>query len=199
MEMTRVIRSPAQRGMSLIEVLIAVLIMTVVALGIIPLFTRSIRQNREGGNYTNLTNVARSALEEVKGLDLNSPQLKIANASTVRNMYQYYDTATRTWFSWDVAGAGTWQDLGGLPTALDNGALPAAPPSTAVWYRTITVEQFLSADLTDDGVLDHPLLGSTDAMDVHLKRIRVAVRPMWGAESIFGRPTPVSLEVIKAF
>lgn len=188
-----------QRGMSLIEVLVAVLIMTVVALGIIPLFTRSMRQNREGSNYTNLTNVARGALEEVKGLDFNAPQLQIAGAQRIRNMYQYWDNNTRTWFSWDTSASGAWADLGGLPTALDNGGPAPTPPSTAVWFRTITVEQFTAGDLLTDKSLDFPLLGSTDGMDVHYKRIRVAVTPLWGVANILGRGTPVSLEVVKAF
>jgi type II secretory pathway pseudopilin PulG len=186
-----------ESGMSLIEVLVAVAIMMTIALGIIPLFTRSIRQNKEGDNYTNYTNVARTTLEEIKSLDINAPQLTIASARSVRNMYQYWSNATQTWWSWDTT-AGAWANLGGLPTGADDGGLPAPAPANALWYRTITVEQFTAGDLTDDKSLDFPLPGSADAMNVHYKRVRVAVQPLWRLE-ILGRPTPISLEVIKAF
>lgn len=165
-----------QGGMSLIEVLIAVLLMVVVALSLLPLFSRSIRQNREGGNLTDLTNVARSALEEHLQLDFNAPQLAIAVGSTERWTHQYWSAPQRRWLAL---------------------ADPANPPAGALWARSVQIQQFASGDLLDDGFLDDPLDGNAPADEIQLKLIRVIVRPLWRSTA-FGRPTPIALEVLKA-
>lgn len=173
-------RSHEQRGMSLVEVLVAALIMVVVALGLIPLFTRSMRQNREGANFTDLTNVARSALEEYLQMDFGAPRLTIPAGSEELVVQHYWNAATEEW----------------LPLPADLDTLPA----TARFERTIQVQQFASGDLILDGTLDDPLAGDAPADLVQLKRIRVMVRALTiaGREFVSGRPTPVALEVLKA-
>src|SRR5688500_9627085 len=138
-------RSHGQRGMSLIEVLVAALIMVVVALGLIPLFTRSMRQNREGANFTDLTNVARSALEEYLQMDFIAPRLTIPPGSEELVVQHYWNAATEEW----------------LPLPADLNTLPA----TARFERTIQVQQFASGDLILDGTLDDPLAGDAPAED----------------------------------
>jgi type II secretory pathway pseudopilin PulG len=166
--------------MSLVEVLVAALIMVVVALGLIPLFARSMRQNREGANFMDLTNVARSALEEHLQMDFAAPRLTIPAGSDELVVQQYWDSATDQW----------------LPLPADLNTLPA----TAEFERTIQIQQFASGDLILDGTLDDPLAGDVPADLVQLKRIRVMVRALTvaGREYVAGRPTPVALEVLKA-
>jgi prepilin-type N-terminal cleavage/methylation domain-containing protein len=168
--------NPSQAGMSLIEVLIAVALMVTVALSLLPLFSRSIRQNREGGNFTELTNVARSSLEEYLQLDFNSPQLTIPAGSDERLVNEYWDGTLRRW----------------MPLAD-----PLNPPAGALWQRSVQVQQFAGGDLLTDGVLDDPVDGGALIGNVQLKMIRVTARPLWRNFNL-GRPTPVVLEVIKA-
>ena len=52
------------RGFTLVEVLIAAAILLVVALGILPLFMRSIVSNMEGSDHTQVANAARARAEE---------------------------------------------------------------------------------------------------------------------------------------
>jgi prepilin-type N-terminal cleavage/methylation domain-containing protein len=175
--LTHLLVSPArrQRGMSLIEVLVGVAIMMIIAMGLIPLFSRSIRQNREGANFTDLTNVARTTLEEYVRYDFNAPQLTLAPGKVDLTVQQYYDTTSAQWV-----------------------AIPATIPYTARFQRTIVVEQFTAGDLTDNGSLDDPLDGGVTKDAVQVKRIRVLVRPLWKFEAAFGRPTPVQVETLKA-
>jgi prepilin-type N-terminal cleavage/methylation domain-containing protein len=169
-------RSHEQAGMSLIEVLIAVLIMVVIAIGLLPLFNRSIRQNRDGSNYMELTNVARSTLEEYSQLDFNAQGLAVPAGQTMLLRHEYWSNAESRWLP--------------LPD-------PNNPPATARWQRSVQIEQFTAGDLVEDRALDDPLDGDTPEEFVHLKRIRVTVRPRWTAFDIFGRPTPIALQVVK--
>ena len=174
-------RQPPELGMSLIEVLVAVAIMTIIALGIIPLFMRSIRQNREGANYTEVTNVGRSALEEFVQLDFNAPELTIVAGSDLRSR-QVYDRGLERWVD-------------------STAAIPAATDATKphVYERWITVEQFAGGDFTEDGYLDTPLAAGSNPTEIHIKRIRVMVLPLIydGAAIAFDVRDPVTLEIIK--
>jgi type II secretory pathway pseudopilin PulG len=174
-------RSHPELGMSLIEVLVAVLIMTVIALGIVPLFMRSIRQNREGANYTEVTNVGRSALEEFSQLDFNAPELTIAAGNDLRSR-QVYDRGLERWVD----------STAGIPVPVD-----ITKPH--VYERWITVEQFAAGDFTDDGYLDTPLAAGTDPTNVNIKRVRVMVLPLIydGSAIAFDVRDPVTLEIIK--
>jgi type II secretory pathway pseudopilin PulG len=165
--------------MSLVEVLVSALIMVVVALGLIPLFTRSMRQNREGANFMDLTNVARSSLEEHLQMDFNAPRLTVPAGSDELLLQQFWNAATEQW----------------LPLPADLNTLPV----TARFERTVQIQQFAAGDLIQDGRLDDPLAGDAPADIVQLKRIRVLVRALSiaGQEYVTGRPTPVSLEVLK--
>lgn len=172
-------RRDAQRGLSLIEVLVAVALMTAIALGIIPLFMRSIRQNREGANYSDITNVARSSLEEMVRHDFNAPELTI-DAGTSKKSRQVYDRGLQRWVDSTVS----------MPP-------PSDPKKPHLYERWITVEQFRGGDFHEDGYLDSPLPAGTNPMEVNIKRIRVMVRPMLGAEFAFGHHSNTTLEIIK--
>lgn len=172
-------RHSREAGMSLIEVLVAVLIMTAIALGLLPLFTRSVRQNREGANYMNLTNVARSTLEGYLQLRFDDPLLTVPAGQDLLERNEYWDE-----------GDSTWKPM------VDAETLPVG--KSVRWQRTIQVQQFSSGDFVDNGQLDNPLDGGFSPEFVQLKLVRVFVRPRWGADFAFGRPTPVALEIIKA-
>jgi Tfp pilus assembly protein PilV len=162
-------------GMSLVEVLIAVLLMSTIALSLLPLFTRSIRQNREGANYTEVTNIARSTLDLYMQMDINSPMMQVPVGETVLERHEYWDETDRIWRV--MANA------------------DALPADAVRWQRTVEIRQFTSTD-AEDGTLDNPLDGAEDIENVHIKTVRVIVRPRW-TMTMLGRPQPFALEMFK--
>jgi prepilin-type N-terminal cleavage/methylation domain-containing protein len=167
----------SQAGMSLVEMLIGVALLAVIAVGILPLFASAIRQNREGGKYTDLSNVARSTLEEYQRFDFNAPQMTVPSGATSISIDQYWNASARRW------------------AVLSD---PANPPAGALWQRTVIVQQFTSGDLLDNGRLDTPLDGNVSAGSVQLKLVRVVVRPLWNQQRLLGVPTPITMQLIKA-
>jgi prepilin-type N-terminal cleavage/methylation domain-containing protein len=105
-----------RNGFSLIEVLIAVAILGIVALGIVGLFSRSIVVNASGYDYAVLSAVARQALEELQGLPFTDAALDPStNPHTWTDptgsgrftvTYNVSDYFIQSWA--DVAGAGPW-------------------------------------------------------------------------------------------
>ena len=65
-----------------------------------------------------------------------------------------------------------------------------------LWNRTTTVQQYGITDL-NDGKLDTPLDGSTQANFVHLKQIQVLIENP--KKDLFGNGQGITLTVIKAF
>lgn len=152
---------PRAGGYSLVELLIAATLMIFIALGILPLFTRSVVSVRRGANATEVGNINRTAVEEYFQLAFNSPELTI-DAGTEKITEQKFLAHSRQW----------------VPQS--NPELPADP---AIWYRTTTVRQYgwnaVSELPTDDTVLTvDPSLalpaGSSGA-DIILKEIIVDI------------------------
>lgn len=65
----------SQSGFSLIEVLVALLILSLVALAVLALLTRSMQLNATGRDYNSLVNLARNKLEELVAAPYNDPEL----------------------------------------------------------------------------------------------------------------------------
>jgi type IV pilus modification protein PilV len=57
----------AQRGMTLIEVLVALSILAIAILALAPLFTISVKTNASAHQLTNANTLAREKLEELSG------------------------------------------------------------------------------------------------------------------------------------
>lgn len=139
-----------ERGFSIVEVLIAAAIFLIIAVGVLPLFVQSIRNNVSGREATDISHVAKSRVEEMLQVPYNS--LQIPAGSTESVVTDYWSRSTKTWQT-------------GTPTAND-----------AVWLRTTRVRQFALSDLTADGVANTPLDGGTPAGQVHFKEIVVELR-----------------------
>jgi prepilin-type N-terminal cleavage/methylation domain-containing protein len=138
------------RGFSVVEVLIASLIFLIIAVGILPLFAASMRNNLEGREATEISNFGRSAVEDLLQAPFNDPSLTIPGGSTVLTVDQHFSKAEQIWKN------GT----GG---------------SDALWRRTIQVRQFSIPKAGEPEEFDDPLDGSTDIGQVHFKEIRVQV------------------------
>lgn len=141
---------PQQRGFSLIEVMVAAAILLVIALGLIPLYTRSIRSNVEGFDYTQVANSARSRADEFFQLPFGSTRLTVPAGQPELQVQDFYSHAEHRWMEqaeWDTA-----QD-----------------DDVALFTRTTTVRQFGVGDMQT------PIPGGQTPEAVHLKEITVAV------------------------
>jgi Tfp pilus assembly protein PilV len=150
-------------GFTVIEVLIAAVLLLMIAIGVLPLFTRSIVSNAEGYDHSQVANFARARAEEFFQLPFNSDELTLT-AGTERIFDEYYSQAS-----------GGWVD----------GAVPDG--ETALWTRTTTLRQFNVADLTT------PLTDTAPAGNVHLKEITVAVQSARGGPLGVGKQITVRL------
>lgn len=140
----------AERGFSVVEVLIAAAIFLIIAVGVLPLFVQSIRNNVAGRDATDISHVAKSRVEELLQVPYSS--LAIPAGQTESVVEDYWSRTTKSWQT-------------GTP-----------PVADAVWLRTTRVRQFELADLTADGVASMPLDGGTPTGRVHFKEIVVEIR-----------------------
>ena len=161
----------AQRGLTLIEVLVALSILALVVLALAPLFTMSIRSNASSMHLTNANTLAREKLEELSGYPRNDPRLTVASGSNaaapagVTIAGATIDT-TNTFLVNDLP---TWYQPSTAATST------AATSPGAGWFlfpytRTYTVEQF-------DGTLTNRITAPNAYV---VKLITVTVRPTQG-------------------
>jgi prepilin-type N-terminal cleavage/methylation domain-containing protein len=68
-------RRRGERGLTLVELLIALALLSFILLGIAPLFLSSVKANFAGNEYTSIHNIARDRLEQLMALPFNAPQL----------------------------------------------------------------------------------------------------------------------------
>lgn len=155
-------------GFSLIEVLVASVILLVIALGLVPLYTRSIRSNIEGFDYTRVSNAAKSRAEEFLQLPWNSDRLTLVGGQNERQFQDFYSHLEHEWVE-----------------ALDAG-------DQALFTRTATVRQFSLADLTN------PLDGGAPLEAVHIKEITVSVQGSREAGHLLGPGKRIVVRVLKS-
>src|SRR5215218_7412488 len=147
MEVSRV-----ERGFSLIEVLIASAIFLIIALGVLPLLTQSIRSNLSGRDATDVSNFSKARVEELLQVPFETLEVPDGNPEGV--VKEYWSATAKAWKPGATATTG----------------------DAALWYRTTTIRQFSLSDLQDNGVADTPLPGGTPAGQIHFKEIVVEVR-----------------------
>lgn len=140
-----------QRGLSLIEVLIAAVLLLIMTLGVLPLFAQALRHNLDGRESTQVSNLAKSQVEELLQVPFDSTTLLVGAGEVASGTQQFWSESQ-----------GLWVDT--LP-----------PGEAATWARLTTVRQYSVNDLTDDGTFNDPLDGATDSIFVHLKEIEVQV------------------------
>ncbi len=142
-----------EQGFSLIEVLIAAGLMLVIAVGIIPLFTRSMVNTIGGAESTTVSNFGKTRLEEMLQLPIDDASLIVPAGMTELVVEEYWSFATESW----------------VP-----GAAPA-PGDPGPWTRKTVVKQFAIDDL-DDGTptFDNPIPGGNNLND-HLREITVTI------------------------
>lgn len=185
------------KGFTLLEVLVAAALLLVVLVGLLPLFMRSIMENVEGRESTQVSNHGRSELEIFKQLRFNNPELDIT-AGTETVVRQFW-----TLGDLDYVGDEEWVDT-----------VPAG--ELGLWDRTTTVRQYgingvIDNDLDGiidqiigledddyDGYLDNPLVAGSLPGAIHLKEVDVQILSE-SERAIAGEPVDIRIRGIKAF
>jgi len=77
----------AERGVTLVETLVALLILSLVALSILQIFTQGVQLNVTGADYTALTNAVKDKTEELLALAFNHVDLTagVTHSETITN------------------------------------------------------------------------------------------------------------------
>jgi Tfp pilus assembly protein PilV len=169
-------------GFSLIEALIASAILLIIALGLLPLFSRSISDNVSGNDATQATNGSRTQVEELLNVPFNNDRMVIpAGAENSEAKTSYTAGALDKTGDTDE---GWWADPAGHGSVL--------------WTRMSEVRQYSISDL-DDGSLDdrEAKLGGTESTFVHFKEVTVVVENQ--KKTLFGGVQGITLKVIKPF
>ena len=187
----------AGKGFTLLELLVAAGLLLVVLVGLLPLFMRSILENVEGRESTQVSNHGRSELEIFKQVRFNNPELDIT-AGTETVVQQYWTRPDPHY-----VGDEKWLDT-----------VPAG--ELGLWDRTTTVRQFgingvIDNDLDGiidqiigledadyDGYLDNPLAGGSLPGAIHLKEVDVQIESQ-AERAIAGEPVDIRLRGLKAF
>jgi hypothetical protein len=170
----------------MIEVLIAAAILLVIALGLVPLFARAIRDNTQGNDTTQATNQNRSRLEESLQLPFNSPLLTLPAGAP-------QGETVESWAQGDVKKTGDTKERWWPNAPTDKGLL--------LWTRTTRVRQYNVSDLDSsagDFTLDDPQPGGTEPVFVHLKEVEVVLESE-KESTVFGGNRQVVFRVLKPF
>jgi Tfp pilus assembly protein PilV len=168
-----------EAGFSIIEALIAAAILLIIALGLLPLFTRSINDNVSGNDATQATNGSRTQVEELLNVPFNNDRMEIPAGATNSEARTSYTAGAL-----DKTGdtdEGWWADPAGHGSVL--------------WTRTAEVRQYSISDL-DDGSLGETDAkpGGTEATFVHFKEVTVVVENP--KKNLFGGGQGITLRVI---
>ncbi len=165
-----------ERGMSVIEVLIALTILALALLGLMPLFISAVKTSAAANQITSANTLVREKLEELAGYPRNDPRIAVptgqSSATFGNDLPSGYNPST---------GAVCGSPPGAPP-------LPACPTlGTGGWYvypytRTYTVQEFdlttMTIPVTEPPIpptpTPAPLPGS------FIKLVTVTVRPTQG-------------------
>ncbi len=156
----------AEAGFSLLEVLIASVILLFVAIGVLPLFQRAMANNTQGREITQVVHRAKSEMEEIIQLDFNDALLTWTGADETE-ITQYWDDANEAWI--------TVADLTAVPDGTD-------------YTRQIRVKQFNLDELQSNETTAQWTALPADAPpnEVHLKQVEVEVAVHRGRSTAAG-------------
>jgi type II secretory pathway pseudopilin PulG len=168
-------------GFSMIEALIAAAILLIIALGLIPLFSRAITDNTNGNDATQATNGSRTQIEDLLQMPFNNLRLTVPAGNT-------QSQAVDSWAQGDKDKVGDPNE-GWWSTPTGKG--------TVLWTRTTRVRQYSINGLVEQGHLGTPLPGGTQPTFIQLKEIEVVIgNPKQG---LLGSGQGITLRMIRPF
>lgn len=163
-----------QAGFSLIEVLVAALLLLVIVLALLPLFAVSLSNNLAGREYSVASHHGRSQLELYNQLSLDRPVLNLDAGDSEEVLTEVFDPARH---------------------AFTTGATSLPPP----WSRVTTVRWYNVRDLYDSGRLSNPLPGGSPPEQVHLREVIVEVEREREAGGGLSKGREVTLSTVRGF
>lgn len=119
-----------EAGFSLIEGLIAAVILLIVILGVVPLMSQSMFNNLQGNDSTQQAQAAIDAAERFSSLPFNSEEYQVPAGSTSADFVEVFSLESGTW--------------------MDQATFDLLGTDTAQYTRTLTVEYFSLEDLVLD-------------------------------------------------
>ena len=162
-----------ESGLTLVEVLVAAVVLGLALLALAPMFTSAVRTNASAYQLTNSVTLAREKLEELSGYPRSDPRLTVPNLANAAGppgttISGAIVNTTNTWCRNDLP---TWYNP-------ETGATSTAPVTSRPgpsWFpypftRTYTIEQF-DTDLATRVTAPAPYV---------VKLITVTVRPTSG-------------------
>ena len=167
----------AERGMSIIEVLVAAGLLLVISLGILALLTRSLQNNTRGWEATQTSNYARTQLDQHLGESLDAPDIQIPSGSSELETDHFWASGSTAIDNDDDEG---WYDS------------EASAQGIILMEKTRMVQQYNVASLLGDasgfndqgeyefeitqGDLDSALTGDVDPRFANVKRIELTIQ-----------------------
>lgn len=182
-------RFGAEAGFSLVEVLIAAVLLLFIALGLVPLFGRAISDNAAGSDSSQATNGNRSRMEEALQLPFGNEVLDVPNGQLTGEVRDFW---TKGSAKIGDAYERWWPSADGTPPA-DKGLV--------LWDRQLVTQQYsMNAFGKDDFSLtpEEREPGGTERIYVHLKEIEVVLESEKDS-AILGGGRRVAFRVYKPF
>jgi Tfp pilus assembly protein PilV len=145
----------SQKGFSVVEALIATGILLIIAVGMIPLFTRSIANNAMGNDYTQASAHGKTDLERWEKMPFSSNDLAITSGK-VRQQVKFVEKGIQQ----------------GTPVSDRDWRWTPVNNDRVLWTRTTQVRQF-NISAFDDGLLTdaEALPAGTDDAFVQIKEV----------------------------
>jgi type II secretory pathway pseudopilin PulG len=164
----------SESGLSLVEALIAVALIGLVAVGIIPMFTRAMSDNMAGADYTRVTNFAKAKEEDFSRLPFNQATIQPPAGQTDLMSTEYMDPNTLQW--------------------------SATAPTTVLnyWTRNTDISQYGINDTDDDQTFNSKLAGGSSPLMVHIMQEQVQVQSS-STLSPTGARRSTTIRYLKAF
>lgn len=146
-------RHAGEAGFSLIEALIAALLLLFIVLGVLPLFSRAMMNNIQGNDASNIANGAIGSFEEHFTLDYRAEPLTVPVGSNVLETTDFWSLEHNDWLA----------------------AIDTAAGDQAQYTRTARLRQFSYRDIAEDGDFDTPLPGGADPANIQFKVVEVEI------------------------
>lgn len=140
-----------EAGFSLVEVLIASMLLLFIVIGVLPLFSRSMMNNIQGNDASNVTNAAVQGFESLFTLPFNNDFVSLPAGQTLLERRQFYTLEGNQW-------------LDTLPSG-----------QQAQYERVLRLRQYSFADVADDGTFDTPLDGGAEPGNIQFKAFEMEV------------------------
>ena len=165
----------SESGLSLVEALIAVALIGLIAVGIIPMFTRAMSDNLAGADYTRVTNFAKSKEEDFSRMTFNQQAIQLTTGNDLMST-EYMDPANLQWSQTK-------------PSSL-----------LAIWTRNTDISQYSINDSDSNGnySFTNKLASGTSPLAIHVRQSQVQVQSSSAAGPL-GARRATTIRYLKAF